>query len=64
MDQNIHTRQTHPLVRQDVHKDYDRMGSVQNNKSEVVSLKGLDDKTKRLAVNRQSESNCDFDFSQ
>jgi hypothetical protein len=44
-----------------LHKDYARKGSVENN-SMVVSLKGLDAKTNLLAVNRQSQSNFDFDF--
>jgi hypothetical protein len=38
-----------------LHKDYDSKGSVAKKKKEwVVMLKGLDAKTNRLAVNRQS----------
>jgi hypothetical protein len=37
-----------------LHKDYDSKGSVGNQKSLVVILKGLDAKTNLLAVNRQS----------
>jgi hypothetical protein len=37
-----------------LHKDYDRKGSVEEKRSLVVSLKGLDAKINRLAVSRQS----------
>jgi hypothetical protein len=37
-----------------LHKDYCRKYSVAGKESLVVGLKGLDDKTNRLAVNRQS----------
>jgi hypothetical protein len=47
----IHKRQTHPLIR--LHKDYDHKGSAEE-KSLVVSLKGLGTKMNWLAVNRQS----------
>jgi hypothetical protein len=57
---HFHKRQTHLLVREMLHKDYYRKSSVEK-KSLVVSLKGLDAKTKCLAVNRQSYSNFDFD---
>jgi hypothetical protein len=44
-----------------LHKDYYRRSSVEK-KMLVVGLKGLDAKTNRLAVNRQSLRNFDFDF--
>jgi hypothetical protein len=40
----IHKRQTHPLVREVLHKDFDRWGSAEK-KSLAVSLKGLGAKT-------------------
>jgi hypothetical protein len=45
-----------------LHKDYETTGSVENKKSLVVSLKGLDATMKCLAVNRHSQSNTNFDF--
>jgi hypothetical protein len=60
---HIHKRKPHLLVREDV-----TYGLVPQEfswkKSLVVSLKGSDAKTNRLAVNRQSYSNFDFDFDQ
>jgi hypothetical protein len=34
-------RQTHRLVREDIHKDYDSNGSAEKKKMLAVSLKGL-----------------------
>jgi hypothetical protein len=44
-----------------LNKDYDSKGSVAKKRTLVVTLKGLDAKTNSLAVNRQSQSNSDFD---
>jgi hypothetical protein len=49
---NIHKRQTNLLVSRMLYKYYDSKGSVEKN-SLVVGLKGLDNKTNWLAVNRQ-----------
>jgi hypothetical protein len=47
-------RQTHPLVRRMLHKDYDRKCSVEKKTLQVVSLKGIVAKTNLLAVNLHS----------
>jgi hypothetical protein len=39
----IHKRQTHPFMREELHKDYDHKGTVK--KLLVVGLKGLGAKT-------------------
>jgi hypothetical protein len=41
-----------------LHKDYDRKGSVEKEKSLVVSFKGLGANTNILAVNWQSVESC------
>jgi hypothetical protein len=52
---HIHKRQTHLLVREDVHKDYDRRGSVaKKKKTSAMRLEGLVTKMNWLVVNRQS----------
>jgi hypothetical protein len=48
----IHKRQTHLLVRECLRKDYYHKSSVEK-KILVVGLKGPDNKTNWLAVNRQ-----------
>jgi hypothetical protein len=52
-----HIRKSKPML----HKDYDRKGAVEKTFL-IVSLKGFVAKTNGLAVNRQSQSNFDFDL--